>query len=408
MEHFHTGRDIEISETDIHHNPLKVLFLILRSPNKDYFNHWFETLLFSGNTELIFTSNLEVYRNSMEILGTPSLGAAIYSVIDKFVSKASPDDWRGTLRILRQAAKCLRPNAYYLNPAHTHAVKIALENHFPAAVKELINDNLIMIEPEITGINAIYYVAYFFYAGRVHVHYREYDKAVRSFKACLDMPGWESTDYGKNACMQLSVIRASAVDPDAGMTNMIKYSPYFKEYEYFSRTILNGNDMEADQFLKKNEDALRRDNLFELCQQVFADRHAPRILKLTSVYNTLCFDDITGVLQISEEDMLRCLMSLISSERTFATVDYTARVVYFHDKPPQSKEIIEGCVSRAMDLADRLADMEISMKASKNALFNNGTIASCMKGLQMSMPRGSASALEGSRAKYGARRTSKE
>ncbi|CAI5503807.1 unnamed protein product [Closterium sp. Naga37s-1] len=257
--------------------------------------------------------------------------------------------------------------AEHLTPQHADCLQLCLLAKLYRQGGELLQRDILDIDPKKTGLVHRDFLLYCFYGGTIYVGLKQYQKALDLFMHAITSPA-----QGVNAITVAAYKRHVLVSLilNAQLSPLPKFTPGIvqrglkaccQDYHDLANIYVSRDAAELKKFVDSHEQAFKADNNLGLAHQVVASVPKRSIQRLTHTYLTLSLSDLAQSVHLSSPaEAEKYLLSMIADGEMFARIDQQAGMVSFEEDPEKYDSlamaaVVEEHIQRATKLSKKLA-----------------------------------------------------
>ncbi|CAI5510693.1 unnamed protein product, partial [Closterium sp. Naga37s-1] len=258
-------------------------------------------------------------------------------------------------------------SAEHLTPQHADCLQLCLLAKLYRQGGELLQRDILDIDPKKTGLVHRDFLLYCFYGGTIYVGLKQYQKALDLFMHAITSPA-----QGVNAITVAAYKRHVLVSLilNAQLSPLPKFTPGIvqrglkaccQDYHDLANIYVSRDAAELKKFVDSHEQAFKADNNLGLAHQVVASVPKRSIQRLTHTYLTLSLSDLAESVHLSSPaEAEKYLLSMIADGEMFARIDQQAGMVSFEEDPEKYDSlgmaaVVEEHIQRATKLSKKLA-----------------------------------------------------
>ncbi|GJP33132.1 hypothetical protein CLOM_g17701 [Closterium sp. NIES-68] len=260
-----------------------------------------------------------------------------------------------------------RCSAEHLTPQHADCLQLCLLAKMYRHGGELLQGDILDIDPKKTGLVHRDFLLYCFYGGTIYVGLKKYQKALDLFMHAITSPAQSVNAitvaaYKRHALVSLIL--------HAQLSPLPKFTPGIvqrglkaccQDYHDLASIYSSRDAAELKKFVDSHEQAFKADNNLGLAHQVVASVPRRSIQRLTHTYLTLSLSDLASSVHLSSPaEAEKYLLSMIADGEMFAHIDQQAGMVSFEEDPEKYDSlamaaVVEEHIQRSTKLSKKLA-----------------------------------------------------
>lgn len=273
------------------------------------------------------------------------------------------------VRPLMAAAAALQPGPTHFTPLHAEFLKVCILAKTYTAAVPMLQQPLLQVDKAATMVAPRDLLLYHYYAGLVHIAFKQFKQAMQSFILCCAAPctvlhAVMIEAYKK--CIFCSLIATGELPKLPKYTAAILQrhiktgvAPYTEYATAFTSRKVSALRV----CLEKHSAALAREHNLGLAKQCVERLVFRNIHRLTQTYLTLSLAHIAESAELSgaaEAEAHIC--SMVSDRQICAAIDQTEGMVHFFERPEKfdsdaAVKTLEACMQRAINVAQKLDGM---------------------------------------------------
>jgi COP9 signalosome complex subunit 3 len=219
------------------------------------------------------------------------------------------------IRQLLQLTLGFRPNFESLTPIHCDVVMLCLLERNYSAARRLLDDTILEINPNVTGVQPRDYLLYYYYGGMVWIGLKQWDKAYEFLQTCLTTP----CAITLNAIMVeafkkfvfVSLIsrgKFNAVPRQCSGVVQRSMKKFCQEYVDLANAYGKRENEKITKVITEHRAVFAADRHLGLLGQVQSAYVRQAIQRLTATYVTLSLTDIVKVVGVESEAKVETLL----------------------------------------------------------------------------------------------------
>lgn len=244
----------------------------------------------------------------------------------------------------------LRLNSESLTPIHADFLQVCLLSKCYNAALPLLEEDVLEVNPEVTGVATRDYLLYFYYGGMVYTGVKNYGKAFNFFKTVISVPASMLSAImveGYKKYVLVALLVHGRVPPLPRHTSNVLqryHKTGFPQYHEFVTAFGTQSTDDVHKCAELNAEVFKNDKNFGLVKQCIQSLYRRNIQRLTKTYVTFSVQDIAKSVKLNDAE--HQVVSMIEDQQIFATINQQDGMVSFQENP---EEYDTAAVASALD-----------------------------------------------------------
>ena len=240
---------------------------------------------------------------------------------------------RCLLRPLRRLIPCLQPMGV-LTPMHADLMQACIVcQMYRVGYESMLKELILEIDPTKTGLNAIDFLRYFYYAGLCCISMRDYSMALENFIQVLATPGQAISAitihaYKKAVLISLISTGKKFLPPKYTMSVVNRLEPHVRAYDELAELYLQNDFVALTNYVNANQSVFAKDINAGLSLRLPKAMIDQRVQRVSHTYAALSIADFANGVGIEDTQIKRWLLRMVNEKEVMLSIDSMSSMVH--------------------------------------------------------------------------------
>jgi len=301
---------------------------------------------------------------------SPSVGQIMHAYAARL---REAKQYERALRMIQFVIEIIRPSPEHLTPFHADYLMICLKAKNFRLASNLVDQKILDIQPELTGLTPTDMLLYYFYGGNVYVGLKQFVKAERFYDTGLTVPAFAQSaimvEIFKRFVLVQLLNHGNFLGINKSASNIVhKHMKSFcSSYIDFANAFTDGDAEVLKNVAKEKKKEFAEDKNMGIINQCIEALSRRNIQKLTATYLTLSLDAVAKHINLAgarEAELI--LLRMIDHGEIAARINHKDGMVVFQEEQDNLNitDRVNYQINQCITLAQKLKNMDDTLASS--------------------------------------------